>query len=255
MKKLSVLGMMFLTLGLLTACGESSSSSEASDSTNSSSSALEVEESSSPKEATILDTMNEFAANTKSSGEIYVTGDIKVGEDQPVKPGIYDLNITGGSGNIGGDRKDLYGMSINWLGGAVGNEYQYPSVFRVILFEGDSLSFSDISKISLVAVPKKVTPSTELGNGEYIVGRDIPSGNYKLSTNVQLDPEFTNLGWDISIYDDSTGDTRDQSLTSENQDVAVALKDGEIITTSVDTSILNDSSITGDNAKLIFNKM
>jgi len=208
-----------------------------------------TEESSSEPTQSVLDTMNQLAAQSKSTDEIYVTGKMEVGQDNALKPGIYDLSITGGSGNIQGDRKSINGMNINWLGGAPGSQdyYHYPSTIRIILLEGDTLDFSNISKVKFTAVPEKVTPTNKLGVGNYVVGRDIPAGTYKLSTNVALDPQFNNLGWDIAIYNDDDGDERESSLNPGNTDVAVTLKDGEIITTSFNAS--------GDNAnpELIFN--
>ena len=61
------------------------------------------------------------------------------------------------------------------------------------------LQLQDISKVKFNAVAKEVEPSNELGQGEFIVGRDIKEGTYKLSTNVNLNPEFSNLGWDVSL--------------------------------------------------------
>ncbi|MDR0299301.1 MAG: hypothetical protein LBI13_04385 [Streptococcaceae bacterium] len=47
--------------------------------------------------------MNSLATSSQSTDEIYVTGDITVGKNEAVKPGIYDLSILGGSGNVTGD--------------------------------------------------------------------------------------------------------------------------------------------------------
>lgn len=44
----------------------------------------------------------------------------------------------------------------------------------------------------------------ELGIGEYILGIDIKSGTYKLSTNMITNPQLKNGGWGIWIYNDST---------------------------------------------------
>lgn len=212
-------------------------------------------ESSSPKAETnqsSLDILSELAANSKSTNEIYVTGDITVGNDQPVTPGIYDLTITGGDGNIQGERKNVNGMFINWIGGATGNSNGDPSTIRIILFDGDILSFSNISKIKFTAVAAKVTPSTQLGIGNFIVGRDIPAGNYKLSTNMTMDPQFENLGWSLSIYNDDSGQSQEQNYNPGNSDVAVSLKDGEILTTTFDNSNYYETNVSSDNAKLIF---
>ena len=123
-----------------------------------------------------------------------------------------------------------------------------PSVIRVILFEGDTLDFSNISKIKLTAV-ENVSQSNEIGIGNYVVGRDIPAGTYTLSTNMTMDTEFENLGWNIGIYNEESGDERSQSLNPGNMDVTVKLSEGEIITTSFYNT---DDAVPADSAKLIF---
>ena len=234
-KKNGYLLLSVLSLLALTACGNSSDSTKkegASDTVH------KVKESSEQAEKTQepLDILNQLATMSKSTEELYVTGDLTVGNEQEIKPGIYDLEITGGSGNIMGERAGVP-LSINWVGGAKGSG-DYVSKIRILLFEGDKLKFSNISKIKLNAIPEKVEPSNELGVGEFIVGRDIPAGDYKLSTNAKLNPEYENLGWSTRIYNDSDGQTRNQQLTGTNTDVAVSLKDGEIISISYDNTDL-----------------
>lgn len=69
--------------------------------TQQSSENLKVKSSSSSEEVdTAVELWKKLADNSKSVEEIYVTGDITVGENQEVKDGIYDLQVTGGSGNI-----------------------------------------------------------------------------------------------------------------------------------------------------------
>lgn len=221
--------------------------------TSSSSKSVKVpKHSTSKKKQTTLELLNQLASTSKSTDEIYVTGEITVGDEQTVSPGIYDLSVTGGSGNITGSRKSVNGMFINWLGGAPGNDSGYASHIRIVLLDGDTLNFSNISKIKFTAVPEKITPSTQLGIGNFIVGRDIPAGNYKLSTNMTMNPQFANLGWTFSIYNDENGNERSQDYNPGNSDVVVSLKDGEIITTSFMNSNYYDTKISDDNAKLIF---
>ena len=80
----------------------------------------------------------------------------------------------------------------------------------------------------------------------------ITAGDYKLSTNAKLNPEYENLGWSTRIYNDSDGQSREQQLTGTNNDVAVSLKDGEVISISYDNTDYGSSS---DDAKLIFTKL
>lgn len=74
----------------------------------------------------------------------------------------------------------------------------------------------------------------------------------KLSTNMTMNPQFANLGWTFSIYNDENGNERSQDYNPGNSDVVVSLKDGEIITTSFMNSNYYDTKISDDNAKLIF---
>lgn len=209
-------------------------------------------EDSSSEEDTIVDIMNEAAANSKSTDEIYVTGDVVVGDKGDVKQGIYDLEITGGSGNITGTRAAVRGLFINYIGSAPGSGIDYPSKIRLILLRGDVLKFRNISKIKFTAVPAKVQMSNELGIGEYVVGRDIKPGTYKLSTNANMNPELTYSGWSIDILNTSTGKTIEQTYNPGNMDVAVKLEEGQIVSTKFDNT---DRNISSDEARLIFTEL
>lgn len=199
-----------------------------------------------------LEILNHLATQSVDTEELYITDDIVIGENEEVKPGIYDLEITGGSGNIFGERSSVSSLFINWVGGTKDNTGGHPSKIRIILFEGDTLEFSDISKVKFNAVPEEVDPSNELGIGEFVVGRDISPGDYKLSTNAKLNPEYDNLGWDISIYNDESGRSREQMYTATNDDVAVSLKEGEIVSISYDNT---DHGSSSDDARLIFTEL
>lgn len=165
-----------------------------------------------------------------------------------VEPGIYDIEVTGGSGNILGTRKSEDGLFINFVAGAVGNITNDASKIRLILFDGDTLQLQNISKVKFNAVPKEVEPSNELGQGEFIVGRDIKEGTYKLSTNVNLNPEFSNLGWSITIEDLDSNTSKSQEYNPSNTDVVVKLKNNQVL--SINYSGY-DESTKADDAKLI----
>ena len=201
------------------------------------------------KNNSLIDKLKGFLKNSKSTEEIYVTGDVVVGESGDVKPGIYDLEITGGSGNISGKRKNATLLFINFVGSAPEANTAFASKIRLVLFDGDTLKFNNISKIKFNAVQEDVQMKNELGIGEYIVGIDIKPGTYKLSTNMNMNPQYKNLGWGISIYNDSTKKVRQQKLNPGNTDVVVKLEEGEIITTSFHNT---DHSVPTDEAKLIF---
>lgn len=191
----------------------------------------------------------ELIDSSKSTDEIYVTDDITVGEKGDVKPGIYDIEVTGGSGNIFGTRKSEDGPHINFLAGTVGNDINYASKIRLILFDGDTLQLENISKVKFNAVAKEVEPSNELGQGEFIVGRDIKEGTYKLSTNVNLDPQFSNLGWSLTIEDLDSNTSKRQEYNPGNTDVVVKLKKNQVL--SINYTGYDESTKT-DDAKLIF---
>lgn len=250
-KRKFITGIFLSSIVLLSACGENSNGAT-EEPKNPVHEVENTPEEKTEEKSNPLDVLNQLAAISTQTEELYVTDKIVIGKDEKVTPGIYDLEITGGSGNIMGQRSSVDSLFINWVGGAKDNTGGYPSKIRMILFEGDTLEFSNISKVKFNAVPEKVEPTKELGVGEFIVGRDILPGDYKLSTNVKLNPEFENLGWHTTIYNDESGESRDQMFTAINNDVVVSLKEGEIISTSFDNT---DYGSSGDEAKLIFTEL
>lgn len=131
-----------------------------------------------------LDQLKLVVDNSEDTDEMHVTGDLIVGEDEDVKPGVYDLEVTGGQGNIMGERAGFNFLPINWAAGDKYNSGDFPSTIRIILLHEDTLKFSDISKVKFNAVSEDIEPSKELGIGQFIVGMDIKPGEYKLSSNV-----------------------------------------------------------------------
>lgn len=198
----------------------------------------------------LLSQITDLASNSRSTDEINVTEDLEIGNDKNIKPGIYDLEVLGGTGNIGGERKNISSLFINWAISSDGMDY--PSKIRLLLLDGDSLHFDNISKIKFNAVPEKVSPSNSLGQGNFVVGRDINPGTYKISTNAKLNPEYGSLGWQIEIYDPTTGKSFSQKLTGTNNDIEVKLNNSDIITTSYDNT---DYGSSANEAKLIFNQL
>ncbi|MFR2809980.1 MAG: hypothetical protein ACLTBY_02075, partial [Streptococcus thermophilus] len=80
-------------------------------------------------------------------------------------------------------------------------------------------------------------------------GRDIKEGTYKLSTNVNLDPQFNNLGWDVTIEDLDSNTSKSQEYNPGNTDVVVKLKKNQVL--SINYTGYDESTKT-DDAKLIF---
>src|SRR5699024_11336734 len=93
----------------------------------------EVQESTeqAPEKDSPLDLLNQLATLSKSTEEIYVTDDFIVGEDEDINPRIYDLEITGGSGNILADRDHVRSIDIKRFRGSEGGG-DCPSKLRVI---------------------------------------------------------------------------------------------------------------------------
>ena len=94
--------------------------------------------------------------------------------------------------------------------------------------------------------------SNELGVGEYVVGRDIKPGIYKLSTNANMNPNLTSSGWSVRIIDTSTGQNIEQNLNPGNMDVAVKLEEGQFVSIKFDNT---DRNISSDEARLIFTEL
>ncbi|WP_459129348.1 hypothetical protein [Guggenheimella bovis] len=164
------------------------------------------------------------------SKDIYAIETIKVGKGGHLKPGIYDLSATTGTGNVIVKRKLFKQLETNYVLKAQNiKPPRFPSKTRVILFEGDSLEFMNVNKVHFEAVPKDVTKKTELSMGEWIVGRDIEPGKYKLETNGAFNKEYPSLGWTIDQYSDDEEYKKYISFNLEENDVAVNLKPGDVL--------------------------
>lgn len=250
MKKLiRLLSLTLISLLIMVGCSEDTKVKDEKSTIHSVEKSEEVEQEEIENEETFLNFLNEIAKNSEDIDEIYITDVLDIGKDEKIKPGIYDLEVTGGSGNIFGERELFPMLFINWVAASNENDSDYPSKIRIILFEGDELELDNISKIRLHAIAENVEPSNELGIGEFIVGRDILPGDYKISTEVKLDPEYDNLGWEITINNLEKDKIREQRLTATNSDVMVTLKEGEVISISYDNTDYGSST---DDAKLIF---
>lgn len=190
-------------------------------------------------------------ASSVSVDEYAGKGDepIKIGKGEDIVPGVYDFEILEGKGNIMVDRVDFYDVSINFIGDAKSDDQSYLSKFRLILLEGDELTVPDINKFKLTAV-KDFSPMTQLAIGNYIVGKDVAPGKYKLSTNVELDPQYEVLGWDVEIYDPKADDSFETALNPKQSDTVIDLKEGEIITVDYN-SIITQEGLHADDAVLI----
>lgn len=91
--------MSLFALTTLSACGNNSNKTEDKGTVDTVHKVKESSEQAKNKQEP-LDILNQLATMSKSTEELYVTGDLTIGSEQEIKPGIYDLEITGGSGNI-----------------------------------------------------------------------------------------------------------------------------------------------------------
>ena len=110
-KKISLL-LSALAITTLTACSQNSENVK-EDSTNDTIHKVKESTEQQSEKDSPLDLLNQLATFSKSTEEIYITGDLNIGEDQDINPGIYDLEITGGSGNIFGERTAVPSLFIN----------------------------------------------------------------------------------------------------------------------------------------------
>lgn len=199
----------------------------------------------------LRDNLDALIANSKSVDEFKIPSEkvvVKQGGD--IVPGVYDLEILEGNGNIIGTRVDFFNVPMNWIGQKKEESQSYPSKYRVILLEGDEIEFLDVQTIKLTAV-KEFSSGLELHNGNYIVGKDIPEGKYKFSTNIKMDPEYGALGWTIEVYNPAEDEDRDVYFTPDQSDSEVELVSGEIITVSCD-SFVSQEGLNPDDAILSF---
>lgn len=195
--------------------------------------------------------LSALIANGKSIDALDITEEkFEVKKGGIIEPGVYDVEVLSGDGNIMVDRKDFYSVPINLISDAKGSEQAYPSTCRLIFLEGDEVEIIGITKIKLTALTD-FSPKTEFSNGNFIVGKDILPGKYKLSTNVTMDPKYDVLGWEIEIYNPAEDDDRTVNLNPGNMDAELELVEGEIMTVDYDTSI---EDMNPDEAKLIFTK-
>lgn len=246
MKRILSMIMAFLMVFALAACNKSESGAAKDETSGGDSKDFSY--------LALKNNINGLIANSKSVEELNVGKDkVVVKDGGEVVPGIYDLEVLEGMGNIMADRVDFYKVSINWIGNKKEAGTKYPSKFRVILLEGDEIEFLTIDKVRLTAV-KDFTPSTELATGQFIVGKDILPGKYKLSSNVAIDEEYTALGWDIMVYHPANDKEDSLGLNADNREVEVELKEGDILTVAYNTSI-DQEGLDPDDARLNFNPL
>lgn len=250
MKKVVSL-LLLLSTVFLVGCTNDNKKEESKDLIISSSESEKTKNTSEHSKMSLVDVFNTLADSSKTVSDIYYTSPVEVGVEKDVVPGIYDLEVTGGSGNINVERKEYYMPYVNWIGESDSENRTHPSKFRILLVDGDKIELNGISKFNLISVEKKIKSSKELKNGEFIVGRDIPSGKYKVKTNINLDTEI-GPSWDIMVTDLETGKTNNQRFNKENNDIAFDLSEGQVLTT---VFFNYDRSITPDDALIIFEEI
>ena len=170
----------------------------------------------------ILSTYENLLKSGSDSGDLYITGNIVVGKGKDVEPGVYDMTFLGGKLN-GYINHPEFGLIF----------YGNNEVVRLILTEGIQLEASEVSKVKFTAV-KKEDILSEFKQGYYLVGKDIKPGKYLVGINGKLGRGF----WSIRICsNEESGNYRTdimQTYDSENTDIAIDLKEGNILCLSCD---------------------
>lgn len=203
---------------------------------------------------TLADFFYKYAGLGKSIDDMYVTRTLTVGNEADVRPGIYDITALGGLGKINiVSKKDNMQAVNSWdLHYDSKDEVNYrPSTVRVVLMPEDVIEFDNISKVKFTAIAQDVSPTQELKYGDYIVGRDIKPGRYKLDTNLKFNSEFDQLGYELEIYNSDTGKLRKQRYNYSSPDVRVELDDNEIITVKMNLASEKDA----DDVSLKFTEL
>src|SRR5699024_6273466 len=177
----------------------------------------------------MMEVFNELATQSKETDILDVTEELTVGENGDVMPGIYDMEIIEGRGNIFGERDTYESFYINYKGQMESDKRVFHSKIRLVLFEGDTLMMEQIDKVKFHPVPEKVELTNEFIEGEYIVGRDILPGEYKLTTNADLDPDNRQTGWELYVYGHINDERSSAFLEPNSEDVVISLKEGEVI--------------------------
>src|SRR3954470_6184953 len=92
-KRYIIIGLFLSSIILLSACGNDSSGS--TEDTKNKVHKVENTTGDKPEEKYApLDILNQLATLSTQTEELYVTGNIVIGENEEVTPGIYDLEIT-----------------------------------------------------------------------------------------------------------------------------------------------------------------
>ncbi|HIZ52791.1 MAG TPA: hypothetical protein IAA20_02475 [Candidatus Enterococcus avicola] len=112
-----------------------------------------------------------------------VTTDLETGSDwevgQDIKPGVYNISTTTGSGNLSSDGASEMNII---LGTTPDPDMGQLSNYRVILKKGEALEISGIPSVHFEAAQfSKPVKSGQLSAGDYKVGRDIKPGRYTIS--------------------------------------------------------------------------
>lgn len=208
----------------------------------------------------MMELFNEIATQSTETDILDVTEELTVGETGDITPGIYDMEIIKGRGNIYGERDTYNTFYINYSGQMKSDKPVYQSKVRLLLFEGDTLNMEKIDKVKFHPVPEQVEPLNEFGVGEYIVGRDILPGEYKLTTNAELDPDNSITHWELYVYGHINNERKVEYLEPESEEIVVTLKEGEVISLYYNVGLdvilrKTDLNLPIDDIKLIFEEM
>ncbi|URZ86548.1 hypothetical protein [Floricoccus penangensis] len=264
-KNFSVLLLLTACFSLTVACSKQESKSSDTSTTQSQSESLSTSFSSSSKEevekSNFIDSVKTYYGKP-GVDNFYITGEVKVNKDSEIKPGIYDLVIEQGRGNVMSTQSII---SENYVAASAGNSEDNEetlSKIRMFLTQDEILKFSNISKASLKQVNLPEKPSDELGTGDWIVGIDIAPGTYKLSSNYDVNANkdgqfYPRMEFKIIQFSEDGKKEKianDNKYNHDNSDVLVKLQDNQIIQIIAD-SYGQYNGVKPDDMKLKFNKV
>ena len=115
----------------------------------------------------------EMVAYAKAQAVTLGSGTYTVGDD--IKPGRYTITTDSGSGNLIDSDDD-----VNVILGSDATEDNVVTSYTVTLTKGAEVELDGLESVSFTPVNKH-SYSTELGAGQWVVGKDIKPGKYKIS--------------------------------------------------------------------------
>lgn len=177
----------------------------------------------------ILKTVDKIIDKGESISGVESTRELRVGKD--IQPGIYIVEVPIGVGVVSVDYKENKGLYN--VRGLSSNDASSSNKRRLLLFEGDKVSFKGEMKVNFLPV-KSFERSNQLGQGQYVVGRDIVPGRYALDTNVnKAFSNGMNRSWSVKVVGAEnvkvSGSSTQVIYDASTPTMIIDLKEGDVI--------------------------